>query len=81
MEGIEKIAGVVVGSVVLLIVAGYLVVKLWPVTYDISGNMTAMTGTDAGTDIFQALWPVLLIIVAIVVIVGMITWSLRKLRE
>jgi hypothetical protein len=81
MEGMSKVTGVLIGAVVLLIVMGYLIVNLWPVTYNISSNITAMAGTDAGTSIFKALWPVLLIIVAIVVIVSLVFWAIRKMNS
>jgi len=79
MQGIEKVAAFIVGAVVLLLIAGYLIVNLWPSITVLSGNVTAMTGTDQGTVIFQALWPVSILVIAIVIIVGLIFWALRHL--
>jgi len=81
MGGIEKMVALVVGAVVLLLITGYLIVNLWPTITVVSGNITAMGGTDAGKFSIKSLWPVLIIIVAIVVIVALIFWAIKQLRD
>jgi len=79
-NGMEKIIGTIIGAVVILLVAGYLFINMWPTITVVSGNVSDMTGTDAGTTIFQSLWPVVIIIVAIVIIVSLIFWAIKQLR-
>ena len=80
-NGIEKVIAMIVGAVVILLIAGYLFVNMWPSVTDVSTNVTAMTGTDTGTTIFQALWPVVVLVVAIVIVVALIFWSIKQLRD
>jgi len=81
MGGMERIAGLLIGGVVLLLIAGYLIVNLWPSVTTVSANVSAMTGTDTGTIIFKALWPVAILIVAIVIIIAIVFWALRKMND
>ena len=81
MNGLEKMVALVVGAVVLLLITGYLIINLWPTITVVSGNVSDMIGTDTGTAMFQALWPVLIIIVAIVIIVALIFWAIKQLRD
>ena len=81
MSGIEKVVGMIVGGVVILLIAGYVFVNLWPAVGDVTANVSAMTGTDTGTSIFQALWPVVILIVAIVIVVSLIFWAVKQLRD
>lgn len=77
---LETMLSMVVGAIVLLLVVGYLIVNMWPQVTTLSDNISSMTGTDAGTTMFQALWPVILIIVVIVILVALIFWAIRQLR-
>ena len=80
-NGMEKIIGTIIGAVVILLVAGYLFINMWPTITVVSDNVSTMAGTDAGTTIFQSLWPVVIIIVAIVIIVSLIFWAIKQLQN
>ena len=68
-----------IGIVVVLLVIGTVYPILWPmVTGTVTENITAMTGTDAGTTTFQAFWPVVLLVVGIGLAVGLVVYGLRK---
>jgi len=69
----------IIGIVVVLLIIGTVFPILWPmVTGTVTDNITAMTGTDAGTTTFQAFWPVVLLVVGIGLAVGLIVYGLRK---
>jgi len=68
-----------IGIVVVLLVIGTVYPILWPmVTGTVTENITAMTGTDAGTTTFEAFWPVVLLVVGIGLAVGLVVYGLRK---
>lgn len=68
-----------IGIVVVLLIIGTTFPILWPmVTGEVTDNITAMAGTDAGTTTFQAFWPVVLLVVGIGLAVGLIVYGLRK---
>ena len=64
--------------VVVLIVLGTAIPVLWPLAANTTDNITAMTGTDAGTTTIQAFWPVILLVVGMGLAVGLIMFGLRK---
>ena len=64
--------------VVVMIVLGTSIPVLWPLLTDTSTNITAMTGTDAGTTTIQAFWPIILLIIGLGVAVGLIVFALKK---
>ena len=68
----------VISLVVVIIVLATSIPILWPMATEASGNITAMTGTDAGTETIQAFWPVVLLIVGIGVAVGLIVYALKE---
>ena len=75
MVGIKAIVEVVLG----LIVLGTLLYSLWPLTYNITSNMTAsVNGTDAGSVTIRALWPVALIIGGLSLVIGIIMYILDR---
>ena len=68
-----------IGIVVVLIVIGTAFPILWPmVTGAVTDNITAMTGTDAGTTTFISFWPVVLLVVGLGIAVGIVVFALRK---
>ena len=81
-RGISKIGmgilGGLISVVVVIIVLARTIPILWPLATEASGNITAMTGTDAGTEMIQAFWPVVLLIVGISVAIGVIMYALNR---
>ena len=75
--GLGILAGLI-SVVVVLIVLGTAIPVLWPLATATSDNITAMTGTDAGTTTIQAFWPVILLVIGMGVAVGLIVYGLRK---
>jgi len=73
-----RILYALLGVVIVVIVLANAIPVLWPMATDASGNITAMTGTDAGTTTIQAFWPVVLLLVGLGVAVGLIVYALRK---
>ena len=67
-----------ISTIVVIVVLSVAVPILWPIAIGASGNITAMTGTDAGTTTIQAFWPIILLIVGLGVAVGLIMYALRK---
>lgn len=72
------ILGAVITVVIVLIVLGASIPILWPIAIDYSDNITAMTGTDAGTTTMQALWPLALMLIGLGVAVGLLVYALNK---
>lgn len=72
------IVGSLVAVVVVIIVLANAIPVLWPLATGASGNITAMTGTDAGTTTIQAFWPIILLLVGLGVAVGLIVYALRR---
>lgn len=71
--------GGLIGAVVLLIIIGSAFPILWPmVTGTVTDNISNMTGTDAGTTMFQSFWPIILMVIGMGAAVGLIVWGLRK---
>ena len=66
-----------IGAVVLLVVMAVGFPILWPIASNTTA-IDAMTGTDAGTTTFQALWPIILLLVGLGVAVGIIIYALKK---
>lgn len=74
-----RILYAVIGTVVTLIVVGLGFTKVWPlISQTVTGNVTAMSGTDAGTGMFKAFWPIIVLIVGIGAAVGLVIYALRK---
>ena len=67
-----------IGIIVVLLVLGSAVPVLWPMAAATADNISAMTGTDAGTTTIQAFWPVILLVVGLGMAVGLIVFALRK---
>ena len=67
-----------IGVVVTIIVLAKTIPVLWPMATEASGNVTAMTGTDEGTEMMVAFWPIVLLIIGLGVAIAVITFALRK---
>lgn len=78
MFGGNKLLWGLMGVAVVLIVIANVVPVLWPITVSAGGNVTAMTGTDAGTTTFKAFWPIVLLLVGLGLAIGLITYAMRK---
>lgn len=83
IKGQEGFAGMailysLIGVVVVIIVLASAIPILWPMAVDASGNITAMTGTDAGTDMIQGFWPVALLIVGLGLGIAVIVYALKQ---
>ena len=69
----------IIGVVVVIIVIATAFPVLWPLATDASANITAMTGTDVGTETIQAFWPVVLLVIGLGLSVGLIVYGLKKM--
>jgi len=67
-----------IGIVVILIVLGTTIPVLWPLATATTTNITAMSGTDAGTETIQAFWPIIILVVGLGLAVGLIAYALKK---
>ena len=72
------ILGAIISIVIVIIVLANAIPVLWPMATSASANITAMTGTDAGTTTIQAFWPVVLLLVGIGIAIGLIVFAMRK---
>ena len=66
-------------SVILIVIATAFPI-IWPMVVDAGGNITAMTGTDAGTTTLQGFWPLILLVVGIGIAIGLIMYGLHKFK-
>ena len=73
-----KILGALIGVVVVIIVLANAIPVLWPIATGASANITAMTGTDAGTETIQAFWPIVLLLVGLGIAISLIVYALRR---
>lgn len=70
--------GAIVTVVVVIIALSRAIPILWPMATEASGNITAMTGTDAGTTTIQAFWPLILLLVGLGIAIGLVIYALKK---
>lgn len=73
-----KLLAGLITIVVVLLVLGTAIPALWPLATGTSTNITAMSGTDAGTTTIQAFWPIALMVVGLGLGVGIIMYALKK---
>lgn len=74
-----KILFGLIATVVVLIVLGFAIPVLWPmVATTATANITAMTGTDEGTVMIKAFWPIILMLVGLGISVGLIVYALKR---
>ena len=64
-------------AVVLIVIATAFPI-IWPMVTSAGANITAMTGTDAGTTTIQGFWPLIMLVVGIGIAIGLIMYGLRK---
>ena len=72
------ILAAIISIVVTIIVLANAIPVLWPLATTASANITAMTGTDAGTTTIQAFWPIVLLLVGLGIAIGLIVYALKK---
>ena len=75
--GMSLLTGLI-GIVVTIIILANAIPVLWPMATDASANVTAMTGTDEGTQIIVAFWPIALLVIGIGLAVGVVIFGLKK---
>ena len=66
-------------SVVLIVIATAFPI-IWPMVTTAGANITAMSGTDAGTTTIQGFWPLILLVVGIGIAIGLIMYGLKKFQ-
>ena len=71
--------GLITVSVVLIVIATAFPI-VWPMVVGAGGNITAMSGTDAGTTTLQGFWPLILLVVGIGIAIGLIMYGLKKFQ-
>lgn len=74
------IVGSLIFFVVAIIIIGTMFPILWPIATATTTNVTAMTGTDAGTTTFKAFWPVVMLLGGLGIAVGVIIFALKKFK-
>lgn len=76
-------AGNVVTNVIMLVLAilivGTVIPAMWPLAVESLTNIAAMNGTDTGTVMIKALWPVGVMVAAIGLGIWLIIYAIRKL--
>lgn len=77
--GIKKVIGMTLGGALILIVIGNLFINMWPQVTTISGNITAMAGTDLGTTTMKWVFPISLLVFGIAIGIGLIMWALDQI--
>lgn len=76
-----KILSALIGVMVVFLVLGLAIPQIWPLITETSGNITAMEGTDAGTEIIQAFWPIALTLVGLGLGVAIIFVGIKKFQN
>jgi len=74
------ILGSIITTVIVIIVVATAFPVLWDIALDASENISAMTGTDAGTTTIQAFFPIVLMLVGLGIAVGLIMYAVKKFR-
>ena len=74
------ILGAIITVAVTLIVVATAFPIVWPMVTASSANITAMTGTDAGTTTVQGFWPLILLMVGIGIAIGLIVYAIRQFK-
>lgn len=69
--------GLIVVAVVL-VVLGSAIPVLWPLVTGTTANITSMAGTDSGTELIQAFWPIIILVIGLGIAVGLIMYGLKK---
>ena len=73
------LVAIITVSVVLIVIATAFPI-VWPMVTAASSNITAMTGTDAGTTTVQGFWPLILLVVGIGIAIGLIMYGLKRFQ-
>lgn len=75
--------GNIVQTVIMLVLAilivGTVIPAMWPLAVESLESIAAMNGTDTGTTMIQALWPVGVMVAAIGLGIWLIIYAIRKL--
>lgn len=77
--GVKHVLGIVLGGAVILLVVGNAFVSLWPSVTTVAGNVTAMSGTDAGTTTMKWAFPLALLVFGVVIGIALIMWALDQI--
>jgi hypothetical protein len=76
-------AGSIVNTVIMLVLAilivGTVIPAMWPLAVESLTNVAAMNGTDTGTTLIKALWPVGVMVAAIGLGIWLILYAIRRL--
>ena len=62
-----------------ILIVGTIIPAMWPVAVATLTDVSAMNGTDTGTTMIQALWPVGIMVAAIGLGVWLIFYAMRQL--
>jgi len=66
---------------VVFLVLGYTIPTIWPlISSNASAQIAAMTGTDTGTVVLKALFPIAVLLVGIGLVVAIIMYAVNKFR-
>jgi hypothetical protein len=72
-----KIFSGVIKIAVTLFALGYILPVLWPYIEDTTTSMSELTGTSGS--ILATMWPVILVVAAVCIGIGVIYWGLKDL--
>ncbi|MDD5189523.1 MAG: hypothetical protein PHE50_00590 [Dehalococcoidales bacterium] len=70
----------IVGGICGIVIIAKAAVALWPTLASTGTDVAALTQTDAGTETFQAFWPILLTLCGIGVAVAGLFFVVRKFK-
>lgn len=73
-----KILYGLIAVMVVFVVLAYAIPAIWPLISESTGNITAMEGTDAGTNLIKSFWPVAIILAGLAIAIGFIIFIVKK---
>jgi hypothetical protein len=77
--GVKKTLGMVIGGAVIILCVGNAFISMWPQVTVISGNVTAMTGTDLGTTTMKWVFPLVLLVFGLALGIALIMWAINQI--
>ena len=75
------ILGALLSVLVIFLVLGYTIPTIWPlISNNASSQISAMTGTDTGTVVLKALFPIAVLLVGIGLVAAIIMYAVKQFR-
>jgi hypothetical protein len=75
----SSIVNTVIMLVLAILIVGTVIPAMWPLAVESLTSVAAMNGTDTGTTLIKALWPVGVMVAAIGLGIWLILYAIRRL--